>query len=270
MVSNLSSRIMVGTGESIALNALIISGPVPKRVIVRGIGPSLGAFGIPDPLADPVMELHGPSGFATISNDNWRDTQEAEIMATGLAPTNDLESAIVATLDPGSYTVIVKGRNNGTGIALNEVYDLTPNGSNYLSAVGTRAQVLTDADVLIGGFIIPGTQPTQLLLRGLGPSLANVGIPTVLADPVMELHGPSGFTTITNHNWRDTQEAQILATGLAPTNDLESAIVATLNPGDYTVILRGNNNTTGIGYVQVYTLPHSGPELPLTCPSCGP
>jgi hypothetical protein len=229
----------------------------------------LANFGIPDPLPDPVLELHGPPGFITILNDNWRDTQQEAIKATGLAPTNNLESAILVTLSPGSYTVVLKGNGNLTGTGLNEVYDLSPSAGGILTAVGTRANILSGADILISGIVIPPSGGGDVLVRVLGPSLANVGVPNVLADPSLELRDSNGALLRANNNWRDTQEAEIIATGIPPTNDLESAIVSSLAPGSYTALASGNNNGTGIGYVQLYTLPHSAPELELICPFCG-
>ena len=138
---NLSTRLRVQTGDNVGIGGFIITGSAPKQVLLRGIGPSLTAFGVPDALADPVMELHGPAGFTTITNDNWRDTQQAAIQATGLPPTNDLESAILATLNPGPYTAIVKGKNNTTGVALVEVYDLDQAAASKLANISTRAFV---------------------------------------------------------------------------------------------------------------------------------
>ena len=169
----------------------------------------------------------------------------------------------MVTLDPASYTVILRGNNNTTGVGLNEVYDLSQSAASSLTAVGTRAQVAVGDDVLISGIIISQGN-SDILVRGLGPTLASAGIPSVLADPTLELHGPAGFQTIINNNWRDTQIAEIIATGIPPTNDLESAIVANLAPGQYTGVLLGVGGGTGIAYIQFYTLPHSGPVLPLT------
>ena len=241
------------------INPFIVTGSAPKRVIVRGIGPSLPVSGA---LADPVLELHDSSGGLIRSNDNWRSDQEAEIIATGLAPTNDLESAIVVTLPAGSYTVVLKGKNNGTGVALNELYDLSPSASSSLSAVGTRAHIATGSDILISGITLP--QGSNVVIRGLGPSLAQGGIAGVLPDPTLELRNQNGVLLIANDNWQDdpAQAAMILAAGLAPTNPLESAIAATLVPGQYTGLAAGRNNETGVGKIEFYILPHSGPLLP--------
>jgi hypothetical protein len=248
----------VQTGENVGIGGFIITGTGPKHVILRGIGPSLTGAGVPDALADPVLELHGPTGFITITNDNWRDTQEVEIQATGLPPTNNLESAIVATLPPGAYTAIV--RANGptplarSGLALVEVYDLEP-AIGKLGNISTRAFVGTGDNVVIAGFILGNNGgDDKVIVRGMGPSLASQGVPTPLADPTLQLRDANGALLSSNNDWQDnpTQAAEIIAAGLAPGNALESAIAATLPPGLYTALLAGLNNGTGIGLVEVY------------------
>ena len=258
---SLSSSAMVGTGDGIVLNAFIITGPDAKRVIVRGLGPSLG---VPTPLADPALDLRTSAGALIATNDNWRTDQEAEIIATGIPPTNDLEAAIVATLSPGSYTVVLRGIANGTGHGINDLHDVVPGTVSSLTAIGTRANVLTGNDVLISGIVMQ--QGGDVLFRVLGPSLAAAGVANVLADPTLELRDSNGVLLMANDDWQDdpAQAAAITAAGLAPASPLESAIVANLAPGSYTGLARGRNNTTGIGYLQFYSLPHSGPELKLT------
>lgn len=249
---NISTRMKVLTNEKVLIGGFIINGTGTKRVIVRGIGPSLGALGVPGVLADPTLELHGA---VSINNDNWRDTQEAEIIATGLPPSNNLESAIVADLTPGPYTAILAGKDSATGVGLVEVYDLDQSAGSKLANISTRGFVDIADNVMIGGFIAgPMSGATNVLLRGIGPSLVGVGIQDALQDPVMELHDGSGATIATNDNWRDTQQVEIEATGLAPTDDHESAILQTLAPGSYTAIVRGTNETTGVGLVEAYNL----------------
>jgi hypothetical protein len=209
------------------------------------------------PLVDPVLELHGPSGFATIINDNWRDTQEGEIIATGLVPDNDSDSAVVVTLPPGNYTAIVRGKSNTSGVALVEVYDLSQAAASKLANISTRAFVSTGGDILIAGFILGnGTMPDNVIVRGIGPGLAGLGVPNALADPRLELRDSNGALIRANDNWMDdpAQQALIMAAGLAPTNPLESAIAETLPPGRYTALLAGVNNGTGNGLVEVYDL----------------
>jgi hypothetical protein len=245
----------VQTGDNVGIGGFIITGSAPKRVIVRAIGPSLTQFGVPNALADPVLELHGPGAFVTITNDNWRDTQQAEIQATGIPPTNDLESAIVATLAPGSYTAIVRGKNNTSGVGLVEVYDLNPSSGSKLANISTRAFVSTGDNIVIAGFILGnGGGNDRIIVRGLGPSLSGSGLAPVLADPTLELRNSDGTLLVSNNDWQDNpaQAAIIIAAGLAPANNLESAIASTLPPGLYTALLAGLNNGTGIGLVEVY------------------
>jgi hypothetical protein len=247
----------VQTGNNVGIGGFIITGNAPKEVLVRAIGPSLIHFGVPDVLADPVLELHGQGSFVTISNDNWRDTQENDIQATGIPPTHDQESAILATLAPGAYTGIVKGRNNTSGVGLIEIYDLDQGGASKLANLSTRAFVGTGSDVVIAGFMLSdGTGSNRVIARGIGPSLAPNIFPvaTVLSDPTLELRDANGALLTSNNDWQDNtaQAALISAAGLAPTNNLESAIAATLPPGVYTAVLAGLNN--GIGLVEVYDL----------------
>jgi hypothetical protein len=216
----------------------------------------LDRFNLIDVLGDPVLELHGPSGFATISNDNWRDTQQTAIVATGLAPTNDLESAIDAILPSGAYTAVLKGKNNTSGVALVEVYDLSPSAGN-LANISTRAFVSTGDNIVIAGLVLNGGNTlAPVVLRGIGPSLAPAFFPAsaVLANPTLELRDENGTLIVTNNDWQDNpvQAASISAAGLAPTNNLESAISASLPPGFYTVLLAGLNEGTGIGVVEIY------------------
>ncbi len=251
-LANISTRLLVETGDNVLIGGFIITGTQPKKVIVRAIGPSLPLAG---KLADPVLELHGPAGFATLTNDNWRSDQQAEIIATGIPPTNDLESAIVATLpaNGAGYTAIVRGMNNGTGIGLVEAYDLDNAVASKLANISTRGLVQTGDNVLIAGTIIQGPTSQQVLVRAIGPSL---DVPGKLADPTLELHDGNGALIAANDNWRSDQEAAIIATGIPPTNDLESAIVETLpaSGASYTAIVRGVNGTTGVALVEIYAL----------------
>jgi hypothetical protein len=249
----------VQTGANVGIGGFIITGNISKHVLIRAIGPSLTGFGVPDALADPVLELHGPSGFVTIIDDNWRDdpAQEAAIQATGLPPTNDLESAIDATLAPGSYTAIVKGKNNTSGVALVEVYDLNPAPLSKLANISTRALCGTGSNVVIAGFILGSHGgDDRLVVRGIGPSLTAMGVPNALANPILELRDSNGVLISSDNDWQDNpaQAAEIIAAGLAPANPLESGIAATLPPGLYTALLAGLNNGTGIGLVEVYDL----------------
>jgi hypothetical protein len=252
---NFSTRMLVQTGDNVGVGGFIITGTAYLEL--RGIGPFLANFGVPNPLADPVLELHGPPGFVTIINDNWRDGSCD--FANGLPPTNDLESAICINLSPGSYTAIVRGNNNTSGVALVEVYDLYYGQASApkLANLSTRAFVSTGRDIVIAGFILGGnTGADNVILRGIGPSLTQFGVPNALADPKLELRNSSGTLIRSNDNWMDdpAQKALIMGAGLGPTNMLESAIYATLGPGQYTALLSGVNNGTGVGLVEAYDL----------------
>lgn len=256
---NLSTRMRVQTGDNVGVGGFIITGTFPKHVLLRAIGPSLTQSGVPDALADPVLELHGPGGFVTIVDDNWRDdpVQEVAILATGIPPTNDLEAAIDATLNPGSYTAIVRGKNNTSGIGLVEVYDLGQAGDSKLANLSTRAFVNTGDSIVIAGFILGGNNGNdRIIARGIGPSLAASNVPNVLADPTLELRNSDGALLVMNNDWQDdaAQAAALIAAGLAPTNQLESGMAATLPPGLYTALLAGLNNGAGVGLVEVYDL----------------
>jgi hypothetical protein len=247
----------VQTGENVAIGGFIITGTASKHVLLRAIGPSLSP-GVPNPLADPVMELHGPGAFVTITNDNWQDdpAQVPLIIASGIPPSNDLESAIDATLSSGSYTAIVSGKNNTSGIGLVEAYDLSQATDSKLSNISTRAFVDTGDNAVIAGFILGGNADDRIVARGIGPSLTAAGVADALANPTLELRDGDGVLLASNNDWQDdpTQAAELTAAGLAPTNDLEAAIATTLPPGPFTVLLAGANNGTGVGLVEVYDL----------------
>ena len=202
------------------------------------------------------MELHGPKGFTTITNDNWRDTQEAQIKASGIPPTNDLESAIDITLPPGNYTAIIFGKGGSTGIGLIEVYDLDQGAASKLANISTRGFVgSTPGDSIIAGFILGNSNsPDHIVIRGLGPSLAASGVPNTLQNPTLELHNGDGVLLFTNNDWQDnpTNAAEVAAAGLAPSDSREAAIAVTLPPGAYSAILAGLGNTTGNGLVEIF------------------
>jgi len=245
------------TEDKVGIGGFIITGAAPKHVVLRAIGPSLTQVGIPDALADPVLELHGPTGFNTVTNDNWQDDsdQRAAIIASGLAPTNDLESAISAALLPGSYTAIVRGKEDTTGVGLVEVYDLSQAVLAKLGNISTRAFVDTGANIVIAGFILGNHNGNdRIVVRGIGPSLTAVGVSGALADPTLELRDNNGALLFENNDWQDdpAQAAELTSAGLAPTNPSEPAIAATLSPGVYTALLIGVNNTSGVGLVEVY------------------
>jgi hypothetical protein len=253
---NISTRLLVGTGENVLIAGFIIGGNAPKKLVIRAIGPSLTALGIGSPLQDTTLELHDKGSTLDI-NDDWRESQEDEIIATTLAPTDNRESAILATLAPGSYTAIVSGKNSG-GIAVVEVYDfdaagLDTSGHSKLVNIATRGPVLAGDQVMIGGFIVSG-QASKVAIRAIGPSLSASGISGTLQDPTLDLKNANGLTLMGNDDWQQGQAAEIEQVGLAPTDGRESALIATLAPGQYTAIVSGKGNASGVALVEVYTL----------------
>jgi uncharacterized delta-60 repeat protein len=254
---NLSARAHVFTGERILIAGFIIQGSETKTILLRGLGPSLASFGVPTPLADPTLSLFDHTGALIAANDNWKATQQAQIQATGLAPPNNLDAAILISLSPGAYTAFLQGKAMATGIGLAEVYDVDPNANAQPTNLSARAFVGTGNDVLIGGTIIRGngTSLLRVLVRALGPSLASAGVMTPLANPTLSLRDANGNVIASNDNWKDSQQAAIAATGKAPPNDNESAILGLLAPGNYTAIVAGKNGTTGVALVEFYSLP---------------
>ncbi|HEY8669195.1 MAG TPA: choice-of-anchor Q domain-containing protein, partial [Terriglobales bacterium] len=252
---NISTRARILTGENVLDGGFIVTGTDPKMVLIRGIGPSLGNLHVTGFLMDPVLELHDASGVLA-SNDNWRDSQEAAIEATGIPPTDDAESAIVSTLSPGEYTAILQGKAGGEGIGLIEIYDLDPAANSTLGNISSRGFVDTGDNVMIGGFILGAGEAIEAtaLIRAIGPSLASSGVMNLLLDPELELHDENGDLVASDDNWKDMQQAEIEATGLAPTDDREAAILSSLATGAYTAIVRGADETTGVGLVEIYNL----------------
>jgi hypothetical protein len=250
---NISTRAQVGTGDDVLIAGFIVQGNEPKTVLLRGIGPSLTAFGVLGALANPTLELRDSDGSLIFANDDWMNSpQKQQIIDTTIPPSDDLESAILATLDPGAYTTILRGANDGTGVGLVEVYDLAQDASVNMLNISTRGDVQSGDDVMIAGFIATGT--TQILTRAIGPSLTEAGLADVLADPTLEVFDANGASLLANDNWKDSQQSEIEATAIPPPNDLESAALMTLEAGAYTIIVRGANETSGIGLVEVYKL----------------
>jgi hypothetical protein len=254
-LANVSTRLSVGTGENVLIGGFIITGSGPRRVAIRGIGPSLTRQGFSNPLTDPTLEIYRGNELIA-ANDNWQDSQQAEIEATRIAPTETAESMVIRTLEPGNYTAILRGKNDGTGIALVEVYDLLLGAiGSELANISTRGFVQTGSEVMIGGFIVRGGgASTEIVARALGPSLRAAGISAALADPILEVRDENGGLVAANDNWRQSQQAEIESMQLAPGNDLESALIVTLRTGDYTAIVRGKDNSTGVGLVEVYNV----------------
>jgi YVTN family beta-propeller protein len=248
-LANVSTRLRVQPGDGALIGGFIIQGSEAKTVVARAVGPSLPLSG---KLADPTLELHDSTGAVVVSNDNW-NSDRARVLNSGLAPNDEHEATTVVSLSPGAYTAVVRGASDTTGIGLVEVYDVDPSHSR-LANISTRGVVESGDNVLIGGFIIGGDQPTKIIVRGIGPSLAASGIANPLQDPMLELHDGNGALITENDDWRSLQEDAIKASGIPPSNEKESAIVATLSPGNYTAIVRGKGEQPGVGLVEIYNL----------------
>lgn len=246
---NVSTRAQVETGSGVMIGGFIVTGANAKRVVLRGLGPSLTDAGVAGALRDPVLQLFDSKGVLVETNDNWLLPH----VPGDLLPPDPNESVLTAILPAGNYTAILSGLNNGLGVGLFELYDVDPSESR-VGNISTRGVVGAGGDVLIGGFIVGGTNPTQLLARALGPSLTSLGVSGALPDPVLELHDGNGALLAVNDNWRSDQAPQITATTLQPTDDREAAIVATLAPGNYTTVISGAGGSTGVALVEVYDL----------------
>jgi hypothetical protein len=247
----------VGTGDNALIGGFIMNGSAPKRLAIRGIGPSSGLSGA---LADPVLELHDSSGIIA-TNDNWGDAaNHQEVVDANLVPSSPNESVILTTVPSSTanafYTAVLRGANNTTGLGLVEVYDLDSGPGSTLLNISTRGQVGVDPNALIGGFFVGGTESKRILVRAIGPSLSAFGVPNALTDPTLDFFNGQGTKIDSNDNWMDSpQKTQIQNSGLAPTNAKESAILQTLSAGPYTAVVHGTNNGTGVGSVEVYQLP---------------
>jgi glucose/arabinose dehydrogenase len=258
---NISVRSRVGTGNDVMISGFISTTGSSKKVIIRALGPSLQSANVPDPLADPVLELHAGDGSLITMNNNWKDNtaaQQQDIINNNLAPPNEAESAIVITLQPGNYTGIVRGQGNTSGVGLLEVYDLEAAAASRLANVSGRASVQTGGNMLFAGFIVGNNiGAAKVVVRALGPSLVPFGVTNPLPDPTLELHDNNGALLMSNDNWQDnpSQAAQLTANGLAPGNRFESAISTSLLPGMYSAIVGEKNGATGVGLIEVYNLP---------------
>jgi hypothetical protein len=250
-LANISTRMQVLTGDDVMIGGFVIGGTAPKTVVVRARGPSLVAQGIAGALANPFLQVF--SGATQIAaNDNFGSLPNlAQLNASGFAPANALESAVMLTLNPGPYTAIVTGVANTTGVAIVEVFEVDAVATPLIN-ISTRGRVQTGDNVMIGGFIIQGTGPQTVVVRARGPSLAAQGVPGTLSNPTLQLF--SGSTVIaSNDDWGSASNAaQIQSSGFAPSDSRESAILITLNPGAYTAIVSGTGNTTGVAIIEVF------------------
>lgn len=254
VLGNISSRIGVRSGDNALIGGFIVTGTQEKKVVVRALGPSLN---LSDKLANPTLELRDAAGGSIQTNDDWITSPDREaIRAAGLAPADDLESAIMATLPANGsiYTAIVRGANNTIGTGVVEIYDVDRSADSRLANISTRGLVQTRDNILIAGTIVVGQAPQKVIVRAIGPSL---NIPNPLADPTLELRDANGSLVRADDNWRTGgQENEIIQSGIAPKNDFESALIETLpaNNAAYTAIVRGANDMVGIAVVEIYAL----------------
>lgn len=244
----------VGVGDDVLIGGFIIQGGAPKKVILRAIGPSLTAAGVSGAMSDPILELYNSSGNLVAHNDDWQSgVQAAEITASGVQPSHQLESALIATLNPGAYTAIVRGQGQTQGVAMVEGYRLDT-GDARLVNLSTRGRIGVGDDVLIGGFIVTGTASKRVIVRALGPSLSG-SLAGAIANPTLEMYNSSGTIIASNDDWGSSpQKSEIVASTVPPDHPLESAVVVTLAPGSYTAIVRGVDGGTGVGLVQLFDL----------------
>ena len=255
-LANISARVRAGSGDDVVIAGFITRGSPSKRIMIRALGPDLTSRGITGALADPTLELYDAAGELVASNDNWRENaNEQEIIDTGIPPAFDNESVILMRLPSAesglAYTAALRGANDTTGIGLLEVYDLDAGVGPDILNISTRARVGPDDEVVIGGVIVRGTEPQQVIVRALGPSLPLAGR---LLDPTLALYDENGVLLENNDNWRSDQEMEIVATTIPPASDLESALVVTLPPAAYTSVVRGADGTTGVALVEIYAL----------------
>ncbi len=260
VLQNISTRGFVGTGDNVMIGGFIVQGTEPATLILRAIGFSLSAQGLAGPLDDPMITIYDSNQRQVATNDDWFTSPDAETIASfHLDPPNSRESALYLTLQPGSYTAVVQSYSDAqqpptTGVGLFELYDLHTTGGSAVN-ISTRGQVLGGDNVLIGGFIVGGSVAKTVVARGIGPSLGGAGIANPLADPTTELRDSNGQLVQSNDDWQQGPDATtISADGLAPSNPKESALLATLAPGGYTVIVSGVNAATGVALVEVYDL----------------
>ncbi|HEY1770487.1 MAG TPA: fibronectin type III domain-containing protein [Chthoniobacterales bacterium] len=252
-LDNISSRGFVQTGENVMIGGFIIQSSTPKTVVLRALGPSLAQEGVAGTLSDPVLELHDASGKLIASNDSWSSGNAATLTALGLAPTAPSEAALVATLPAGAYSAVVHGKGSAQGVALFELYNLDRT-QGSVANISTRSNVETGDRVLIGGFIVGGATATKVIVRAIGPSLAASGVLGALQDPTLDLYNGDGDLLSSNDNWRSDQEQAIVDSKVPPSDDRESAIVETLPPGNYSAVVQGKNNSTGVALFEVYAL----------------
>jgi len=258
-LANISTRAVVQTGDAVTIAGFTVTGSSPMETVVRVIGPSLARYGVPNTLANPTMQLYDATGKLMVANDDWQEGPDSlntfDVYNT-YGPADTRESAIDADLDPGEFTVVVRGKNQTTGTALVEVYAIDAPPDVKLTNISTRGNVGSGDEVMIAGFIISSATNlgNPVVVRALGPSLARSGLSNVLQDPTIELYDANGSRLVANDNWRDTQALELTASGFSPPDERDAAMLVNLGPGSYTAIVHGKNTATGIALVEVYNL----------------
>jgi hypothetical protein len=259
ILANISTRSRVGVGFDVQIAGFVITGSAPKRILVRAAGPALTGVGVPGSLADPVIELHdNRAGVTLATNDNWASALAPTFSAVGAFSwtAGSKDAALVTSLAPGLYSVVVKGQSDGTGVALVEVYDVDKETASRTMNISTRSYVGTDNDVQIAGFVIAGAAPKRVLIRAAGPALQAIsGADGCLADPILELHAQDTTVVLaTNDNWNESLSAAFSRVGAFSwtVGSKDAALETTLIPGAYTVIVRGSNGGKGTALVEVY------------------
>ena len=252
-IGNMSARVAVGAGDNVGIGGFIVKGTPGKKLLLRGIGPSLTT--VPGTLSDPVLELFSSQGMSLVRNDNWRDSAQASaIAATGIAPPNDKESAILQTLNEGLYTFVLSGASGATGIGLGEIYDLDLGSGSRLANISNRGFVQTGDKILIGGIIISGSAPQRVVVRAIGPDLSASRVPTPLQDPFLRIFDANGNGFGQNDNYVDAgQTTELTANGLTPGYSRDSAIITDFSPGLYTALVTGVSGT-GNALIEFYNL----------------
>jgi hypothetical protein len=256
---NISTRTNFPVGNEILIGGFIIRDGNAKRLAVRAIGPSLGAAGIPNPMANPTLELRDANQTLIASNDNWVDSPDRELLtALGLAPSSDAEAAVILNVPSGAtnngYTALVRSADGGPGVGLVEVFDLDTAAGSTILNLSTRGEVGAGDNVMIGGFITGGADDRRLVVRAIGPSLTQFGVDRALQNPRLELRNAQGVMVTSNDDWQnDPGAAEIQSFGLSPSDSRESATILTLPSGGYTVIISGSGEQpSGVALIEIF------------------
>jgi hypothetical protein len=265
-IANISTRAWIGTGDNKLITGFVVSGTTAKQLLIRGVGPTLGSFGVPGTIADPKVTLYNSSNQEIATNNDWGTftdqsalaSESGKVFAFALGA-GSKDAAMVVTLQPGSYTLHVAGADGGTGVALAEVYDCATGGTCRLVNISSRGFIGLGDSVAIPGFIVTGNKPKKLLVRGVGPTLGSFGVPGTIADPKITLYDSAQAVVASNDNWATFANQTELAAATTKVfafalnaGSTDAAMLVTVNPGSYTAVVSGNSNGTGVALVEVY------------------